>query len=721
MQDPTNTFSALLLTRIVALGVVLASTTPPQVTQAQKNDLGDRTAKSDQTAKNDQRAKDQPKEAEVSNEEPPRFDMEAWAKQYRKYNTWDGGTGGIRLIDPTTGAPGSVRFQLLFSGFGAQDFISPHDEVQLVSETLSVSWTPLSILEIFGSYSNRGTESTFLTLTTNNKEKNHQETYHVMGSALLGFKLGGKITDILNIGGDVNFILPNDEGSILPGFGAFGVRLRASANTDLRGLERPIPLIFRFNMGYVFDQSEELIEETEKNRYDNLVNSNRLSKKYETRHLVSRLERFTLHINRVDFFALGLGAEVPMIKLVDSFYLHPLLEWNIGIPVNRRGFTCASRETEDGKAASVAGMPKSYVDDKCLKDEGIGVIPMTLEIGTRVITPIRGLTVLAGVSFGLTGTSDFVREIAPIPPYQLLGALAYDYDARPPEADIKVIERRVEVAPPPKGRIVGLVTVEGTATPVAGAAIKFADGALSSIMTKADGRFISYEFSPGEIPIEITHPEHNNGQCAATITDKGGDANVVCALTPLPNESPLTGRVIDNWSLPVANAGVFLSDSGASSYKLTTDQDGRFYQKVTPGQYSVRVESSGYLDRTDSFTVAPRSTATIEISVVAKSKENKVSQKGNVIRLGGNLSFERGSSKVQPKGAVLLADLTDFLQRNPQIRQIKIEGSVDSDSAGTVAYDRAASIKTLLVIYGIAPERIEVAAGNASQVKITAE
>jgi outer membrane protein OmpA-like peptidoglycan-associated protein len=712
MQDPTNTFSALL-TRIVALGVVLASMMSAQLTYAQK------TAAGNQTAANDPQAKSQPKAADESNQEPPLFDMEAWAKQYRKYNTWEGGTGGIRLIDPTTGAPGSVRFQLLFTGFGAQDFISTHDEVQQVSETLSVSWTPLSILEIFGSYSNRGTESRFLTLTSANKEKTRQETYHVMGNALLGFKLGGNITGILNLGGDVNFILPNKEGSILPGFGAFGVRLRASANTDLRGLESPVPLIFRFNMGYVFDQSEELIENTEKNRYSNL--SDPLKKKYETRHLVSRIERFTLNINRVDFFSLGLGAEVPMIRLVDSFYLHPLLEWSIGIPVNRRGFTCASRKTEDGKAASVAGMPKSYVDDKCLKDEGIGVIPMTLEIGTRVITPIRGLTALAAVSFGLTGTSNFVREIAPLPPYQLLGALAYDYDARPPEADIKIVERRVKVAPPPTGRIVGLVTVEGTATPVAGAAVKFADGALSSIMTRADGRFVSYEFGPGEIPIEVTHPEFNNGQCSATITDNGGDANVMCALSPLPNEAPLTGRVIDNWSIPVANAGVFLSSGGASSYKLTTGQDGRFDQKVTPGQYSVRVESAGHLERTDSFTIAPRSAATIEISVVAKSIENKVSQKGNVIRLGGNLSFERGSSKLQPKGAVLLADLTDYLQRNPQIRQIKIEGSVDSGSKGTIAYDRAAAIKTQLVAYGIAPERIEAVAGKATQVKILAE
>jgi hypothetical protein len=619
MKDPTHTSSALLLTRIIALGVVLASITSSQVARAQKAATGDQTAKNDQTAKGHEKA------PEVRNEEPPRFDMEAWAKQYRKYNAWDGGTGGIRLIDPMTGAPGSVRFQLLFNGFGAQDFISAHDEVQQVSETLSVSWTPIAMLEIFGSYSNRGTESTFLTLTSSNKEKRRRETYHVMGNALLGVKVGGKITDILNLGGDVDFVLPNKEGSIMPGFGALGVRLRASANTDLRDLESPIPLIFRFNMGYFFDQSAELIEKSEADRYNNLTS--KLSKKYETRNLVSRLERFTLNINRVDFFSLGLGAEVPMIQLVDSFYLHPLLEWNIGIPVNRRGYTCASRKTAAGKTASVPGKPASYKDDRCLKDEGIGVIPMTLELGTRVITPIRGLTVLAAASFGLTGTSKFVREIAPTAPYQLIGALAYDYDARPPEANIKVVERRVETPRPPKGRIVGLITVERTATPVAGAAIKFGDSSLSPIMTTADGRFVSYEFDPGQIPMEITHPDFNKGLCSATISDKGGDANVTCALIPLPNESPLTGRVIDSWGLPVANVGVFLS--GASSYKMTTDQNGRFDQKVAPGQYSVRVEESAeYLERTDSFTIAPRGTATIEILVVAKPKENKASQKG---------------------------------------------------------------------------------------------
>jgi outer membrane protein OmpA-like peptidoglycan-associated protein len=327
---------------------------------------------------------------------------------------------------------------------------------------------------------------------------------------------------------------------------------------------------------------------------------------------------------------------------------------------------------------------------------------------------------LAGVSFGLAGTSTFVRELAPTTPYQLLGAISYDYDARPPEADVKVIERLVEIPLPPKGRVIGSVTVEGTGTPIAGAAIKLGNSALSPIMTKADGRFVSYELDPGVVSMEITHPEFQSGRCSAAIAEKGGDATIVCTLTPLPNESPLSGRIIDNWSLPVANASVSLS--GAGSYHFATDQEGRFKQQVAPGQYSAQVEAAGYLARTDSFSVAPKIASSVEIALVEKPKVSKVSQRANVIHLGGDLSFARGSSNIKPTAAALLADLADFLQRNSQIRKVKIAGAAESGADNPeLAYNRATAIKDQLVKYGVAPERLEPVAGNAPRVKITVE
>jgi len=647
------------------------------------------------------------------------FDFEAWAKKHRKYNSRNGGTGGIRLIDPTTGAPGSVRFQLSFDGFGSQDFLNPRDEVQQVSQALSVSWTPLSIFEIFGSYSNSATEASFYDMAANDTVVKRRKTYHVMGDALLGFKVGGNVTNVFSAAGDIDFLLPNKEGGILPGFKALGVRLRASGSTDLREMASPVPLILRFNVGYLFDQSAELMEETEKNRYNDLDEETRLPKKYEIRHLITRVERFALGISRVDFFSLGLGLEVPMIRLVDSFYLHPLVELNIDIPVNRRGFTCASGKDENGDIAPDLNKPKGYIDDKCLDDEGINSIPTTLEFGTRIVTPIRGLTALAAASLGLSGTTKFVREIVPTPHYRLIGAIAYDYDARPPEADRKLIERRVEIPPPVKGRVIGQVVTEGTGAPVADAALQVSGSELSPVMTRADGRFISYALDPGPVNLEIIHPRFDPGQCPATIGKEGGDISVTCSLRPLPDESLFKGKVIDNWNSAVANATIILS--GPNTYRITTDTAGSFEQKVTPGQYAARVEAMGYLERSESVAVASQTASLLELVVIAKPKESKITQRGKAISLGGRIIFDLGSSQLGPEASLLLADLTDYLQRNPQVRTITIAGSVDGKASSGLAYDRANAIKSRLVAYGVSPERIAVTAGKSKDVKVTTE
>ncbi len=45
-------------------------------------------------------------------------DMEKWKRRYRRYNTWEGSTGGMHLVDPLSGAAGSVRIQVGVKGLG---------------------------------------------------------------------------------------------------------------------------------------------------------------------------------------------------------------------------------------------------------------------------------------------------------------------------------------------------------------------------------------------------------------------------------------------------------------------------------------------------------------------------------------------------------------------------------------------------------------------------
>ncbi|MBN1653426.1 MAG: hypothetical protein JXA30_06585 [Deltaproteobacteria bacterium] len=353
-------------------------------------------------------------------------DMELWKRRYRRYNSLEGSTGGIHLVDARSGAPTSVRIQFALNGFASDDFLSKGDEVEQIGQALAVGWTPIEYLEVFGRIYNNSTVVNKPSPGSDDDEPAPRH-YNSQGNALLGVKAGDSVTTALALGGDLGIVFPNQSGGIGVTLSGISLGLRGSAEVDLRELDNPAPFIGRVNLRYLFDHSEMLVEDTENNRYDKL--SDPKDKEKEVAHLVSREERFGLGINRVDFFSVGLGVELPL-EVAEEFYLHPALEWNVSVPFNRRGFTCVfvkEDSEEEGEAAEEGG----YADDGCMEKEGVDAIPMLLTLGVRVVTPIRGLSTFLGADIGLTGTSSFVRELAPTAPFQLLFALSYDFDARP--------------------------------------------------------------------------------------------------------------------------------------------------------------------------------------------------------------------------------------------------------------------------------------------------
>src|SRR5262249_21215984 len=142
--------------------------------------------------------------------------------------------------------------------------------------------------------------------------------------------------------------------------GGTSVGLRAAATADLRYFEQPLPLVIRANLGYLFDNSAELVSTVERARYDSLPAATRRSVTNEDRNLITRIERFALGINRLDMLGFGLGVEVPL-ELMSDLWLSPLLEWQLGIPINRQGYNCLSVPTN----ASVSG------SDGCLALTGL--------------------------------------------------------------------------------------------------------------------------------------------------------------------------------------------------------------------------------------------------------------------------------------------------------------------------------------------------------------
>jgi outer membrane protein OmpA-like peptidoglycan-associated protein len=303
----------------------------------------------------------------------------------------------------------------------------------------------------------------------------------------------------------------------------------------------------------------------------------------------------------------------------------------------------------------------------------------------------------------------------------VLVALAYDYDARPPE--VRVVEKIVAVEPetPPTGRITGWVFREGTETPVSGATVTFEEKELSPLQTGEDGRFVSYQFETGTaVSMSIAHPDYESGRCTATIGEQGAVTEAQCTLAPLPEEAELEGRVVDQWNTPVPGARI--EAKGVSTRTAVADRDGRFDVLLPKGDYVAQVEADGYLVRAHRLSIATRDALTLDVVLVDKPARGSVYTRGDEIRIRARIRFVKDSPDLEPASARIVAEMADLLLRSPEIRRIKIAGpNMGPRTNGILALNRAVTVKQRLVNAGVAAERIEAVGGDTRRLKITIE
>ncbi|MDQ3035688.1 MAG: OmpA family protein [Myxococcota bacterium] len=612
------------------------------------------------------------------------------------HNTWGGSVGGIHVVDAGSGPSESFRVQLLTDFFFANGFLNPGDDNSHIGGSLSLSWTPWDFLEIYASiasYANsNATESPAL--------------FQVLGDTLIGLKGYYEVLPFLTVGGDLSVALLNTVGDIglVADSTSFGIRGNVTA--DLRGLEQPIPLIGRLNLQYYFDNSQALIGGVEEARYLALPGTGpdaARPRPDENRHLLTRVERFALGINRTDFFNIGIGVEAPFTVMQD-FTISPILEWQLGVPVNRQGYSCLYLTD------SMGGLAPG--EDGCLDRQGFESFPSTLTIGVRVLPPFRGLSITAAVDIGTTGTSTFVRELAGNAPYDVILGLGYAFDTVPVVQEIeREVERRVEVRipPPVRGRVIGTVVEAGAGTPVVGATVTYVGRELTPQATAADGRFTSYELEPGEVVVDLTHAEYNPGRCSATITDEGGDVEVRCELTPLPRLGNVRGTVRSDQGTPVVGAQVQVT--GPQAFTVSADASGQFTRPdLPPGTYTARVDAEGYLITQETFEVRARETAEPELTVITRPRRSLVAVRAREIIIRRQVNFATDMAEILPDSTPLLTEIADALLRNPEIRRVEIQGHTDStgDDAHNMELSqrRADSVREWLISAGVEPGRL---------------
>lgn len=630
----------------------------------------------------------------------------AWRqRRFVLHNTYNGTVGGLHVADAGSGPSQTFRVQLLTDFFIAGGFLRTpgtdpaiSDENRHIGGSLSLSYTPFDFLEVYASirsYANsNATESPGL--------------FQVLGDSTLGLKAYYEVLPWLTLGGDFGVYFLNTVGDIGLVLDSTSLNFRVNATADLRAVEGvEFPLIARLNLGYYYDRSQVLTDQVERDRYDALPAIGpdaRRGYADEDRHLLTRVERFALNINRTDFFDVGLGFELPIFA-AENFYVSPIVEWRVRIPVNSRSYSCLWIPETPGGSTPAPGQ------DGCLEFQGFGAMPSTLTLGVRVQPAVRGLALLAAVDIGTSGQT-FVRELAGNAPYSVYLGLSYAVDTLPvSEVVEREVERRVEVTlpPPVRGRILGTVVERGTTNGIANAIVSFPGTELTALSAAADGRFTSYELPPGAVRLAIAHPEYHSGECASTIPEAGGDVSVSCSLEALPRMGIVRGRVVSDSGQPVAGATVAVT--GPQAFSVVTDASGGFTrQDLPPGAYVARVESDAHLITSAGFEVRPRETVEPTITVVARPARAQVQLRARELTIRRQINFATDSAEILPDSIPLMTEIADALLRHPELTGLEIQGHTDNRGNAQHNLDlsqrRAQSVREWLVGAGVAADRL---------------
>ena len=231
-------------------------------------------------------------------------------------NSFDGPTGGIRIVDAGSGPKGTFRLALNTEFFVIRDYFVPHDRAHHFVGNLSLSVAATEYLEVFASAA----------VSSDWSDSNDPMLIQRVADVLLGVKGFYRAKPWVIVGGDASLLFPGGVGDGGATFRATSFGFRGNVTLDFREHEsRTTPLITRFNLQYWFDNTANLTEGIEQRRYDALGGTTPPA--LETRNLLTSFERLAFGVNRVDTVRLATGLEAP-IEL-EKVGLSPMLELSL--------------------------------------------------------------------------------------------------------------------------------------------------------------------------------------------------------------------------------------------------------------------------------------------------------------------------------------------------------------------------------------------------------
>lgn len=610
-----------------------------------------------------------------------------WAERdelVNEANTKTGGTGLLRTQHAETGAPGQFRVQFVTEWFSSgflctNSFPCPNPSggAPITSDTMNHVGGTLSLgvsLAKLGS----GTLDAYgaVMAYANSDNVNRPSLLQVLGDTDIGLKAMWPLGNVLHLGLFTELWLINGTGAVgLDGSGT-SAKFGGVGTIDLRGLESQVPLRFSLNTVYFLDNSSDVLGPTEAARGQP----------------VTRVERFGLGVNRVDQFQLLIGGEA---MLADE-RVRPFVEEYIGFPNNRQGYACHTTN------------PSS---DQCLANTT--VIPSVLTLGSRFYPWKKGFSLLAAVDIGTGGTSTFLEELQPIPPWTLYigGGWAVDTQERPPVVKTKVVEKPVERAAP-RGHVTGFVHEKDKTDPVVGAIVTYRDHPeLAPLATGADGKF-GDDLPAGTYSVDIKADGYKPGSCDINVPKDQTNVSVDCPLEALPRVGTVDGHVRDaDTSQPIAGVQVELKDSGGKVLRIQTDPSGGYkFDGVTPGAAQLSVQADGYLALVTPTDVKARQEDNVDLMLRPVPKNPLVKIAANEIQIKQQVQFALDSAVILPESFGLLTEIADTMIRNPQIKRVEVQGH--TDNSGTPEHNkvlseqRADAVRAWLVQHGVNADRL---------------
>jgi outer membrane protein OmpA-like peptidoglycan-associated protein len=685
-------------------------------------------------------------------------------------NLW-GSTGGLRLSTAGSGAQGTFRVGFLVDWFQANGFLcnnsratpagapvtcrggtggNKNDDASHVGAFFTLNATPFSFLEAYG---------TIRTYANSNSEGKPQ-LLQVLGDTTFGLKafVPDGFGTYFNAGLEMQLFLLNGTGSVGVAGDSTSAAFRGLFTADFRKNDGTgVPLRADLNLGYKVDNSGALVTAVEKARG---------AAKNLDSVPISRIERFGLGVNRVDFFQIGIGVGVPYK------YLQPYVEYSVDIPINRTGYQCHTGRVSRGDVC--LGLADFSASDPTTSGgPGYDAIPSRLSIGTRV-TPFsgafRGLSGHAAVDIGLSGTSVFMEEVAPTAPWSLYVGLAYAYDTKQkpvPEAPAPQIIEKTQTVEKPQTFVRGFVHEAGRTDVVVADAIISINGpsGQAPVATGPDGRFVTRHVEPGVYSFAIKANGFKPGVCQANVSpaapampqqpmqpqpaNPGQPWNpgqpgpfgpfgpqpaqpgmapqpqpqpqapqgpqvvdIDCPLEALPKLGQIQGLVKDaEAGTGVAGAIVKMTTADGKEQTATADGNGSFtFKDLTPGQVSIKVDATGFMVGGTAADVRANDTTRPIVQINKRPKISLVKLTGNELRISKQVHFETNSAKILGDSNQLLAEVADTIARTPTIKKLEVQGHTDNtglrDTNLLLSQQRADSVRAFLISSGVDGSRL---------------